>query len=145
MGIIMTTLSPAGKTSLALPLFSDSVACGFPSPADDHLEGRLDLNELCIPHPAATFFLRAQGQSMEGVGIHSGDLLIVDRSLTARQGDVVVACLEGAFTVKTLQLRPRPALLAAHPDYPPLYPADLQTLEIFGVVRFVVHALGHGR
>lgn len=141
----MTTLSLAGKTSLALPLFSDSVACGFPSPADDHLEGRLDLNELCIPHPAATFFLRAQGQSMEGVGIHSGDLLIVDRSLTARQGDVVVACLEGAFTVKTLQLRPRPALLAAHPDYPPQYPADLQTLEIFGVVRFVVHALGHGR
>ncbi len=128
-----------------LPLFSESVACGFPSPAEDHLEGRLDLNELCIPHPAATFFLRAQGRSMAGVGIHSGDLLIVDRSLTARQGDVVVACLDGAFTVKTLQLHPSPALLAAHPDYPPLYPGDLQTLEIFGVVRFVVHALGRER
>jgi len=139
----MPDVYPTGAQPL--PLFSEAVACGFPSPAQDHLEGRLDLNELCVAHPAATFFLRAQGQSMEGVGIHSGDLLIVDRSLTPQQGDVVVACLDGAFTVKTLQLRPRLALLAAHPDYPPLSPGDLQTLEIFGVVRFVVHALGPGR
>jgi DNA polymerase V len=88
-----------------LPLFSARIAAGFPSPADDHLEGELDLNELLIQNGPATFFVRARGDSMNGdrPTIQDGDLLVVDKSRTPKSGDVVVACLDGAFTVKRLR------------------------------------------
>ena len=89
-----------------MPLFLQRASCGFPSPASDYLEGSLDLNRHCISHPAATFYLRAEGESMTGVGIFPGDVLVVDKSLTARHGDVVIALLDGGFTVKILQLTP---------------------------------------
>lgn len=129
----------AEPSRLALPLFASHVQCGFPSPAQDYIEQRLDLNQLCIPHPAATFYLRARGDSMQQAGIQEGDLLIVDRSVTPEQGHIVIASLNGEFTVKYLQLRPCPALIPANPNYPPLYFTADTEVELFGVVTYVLH------
>ena len=84
----------------ALPIFACGVSAGFPSPADDYLEGSLDLNEHLIREPAATFFVRAKGDSMIGSGIHDGDLLVVDRSAEAKNGNVIIAVINGELSVK---------------------------------------------
>ena len=120
--------------ALELPLFLSPVVCGFPSPAQDYIEQTIDLNQICIEHPAATFYVRASGHSMVEKGINDGDLLIVDRALKAHHGAIVLACLDGEFTVKQLQERPFPALLPANPDFQPIHLLDGQELEIFGVV-----------
>ena len=91
-----------GEPALALPLAGERVAAGFPSPADDYVEVGIDLNEQLIRHPTSTFFLRVSGDSMTGAGIHDGDLLVVDRSLDPRPGRIVVAVLDGGFTLKRL-------------------------------------------
>lgn len=105
---------------MRLPLVTESVAAGFPSPADDYIDSGIDLNEQLIRHPSSTFFLRVSGESMGGAGILHGDLLIVDRSLEPRPGRIVVAVLDGAFTLKRLaRHRGRLRLEAAHPAYPP--------------------------
>ncbi|TNI69320.1 peptidase, partial [Aeromonas salmonicida] len=119
MKLLTPDPSPAEVT---IPLFLHRASCGFPSPASDYLEGKLDLNTHCVAHPAATFYLRAEGESMTGVGIFPGDLLVVDKSLTPRHGDVVIALLDGGFTVKTLQLKPRLRLLPANPAFAPVDP-----------------------
>ncbi|RYM83690.1 protein impA' [Serratia liquefaciens] len=123
---------------LALPLFTDRVPCGFPSPAQDYMESELDLNDYCIQRRSSTYFVRAIGESMSDIGLHSGDLLIVDKAERAQHGDIVIAELEGEFTVKRLLLTPHPALQAMNPAYPTLYP-DPEQLQIFGVVTAFVH------
>lgn len=85
------------STKLLRPLYSSHVAAGFPSPAEDHVDRSLDLNEHLIPHPSSTYFARACGDSMQDMGIYSGDLLVVDRSLTAEQGDTVIASIDGEY------------------------------------------------
>ena len=117
------------------------VSAGFPSPAGDYIETPLDLNELLIPRPAATFFIRAAGESMDGAGIADGDLLVVDRSLKVRSGDIVVAVIDGEFTVKrfiksgaTVRLDP------ANPDFQPIPIVDGSDVEVWGVVSYVIHA-----
>lgn len=125
--------------ALELPLFLSPATCGFPSPAQDYVEQTIDLNQICIEHPAATFYVRASGHSMVNAGINDGDLLIVDRAIKASHGAIVLACLDGEFTVKRLQERPFPALLPANPDFPPITLLEGQELEIFGVVTFVLH------
>ena len=124
---------------LGLPLFASPASCGFPSPAQDYVEATLDLNQLCISRPAATYFVRAAGDSMKDAGILDGDLLVVDRSITARHGNTVIACVDGEFTVKILQRTPYIALLPANPNYQPIVFRNEQSLEIFGVVTFVIH------
>jgi len=118
------------------------VAAGFPSPAEDYIEIGIDLNEQLIRHPASTFFLRVSGHSMTGVGIHNGDLLVVDRSLDARPGHIVVAILDGAFTLKQL-VRHRGVLRleAAHSNYPPLDLAHFGDVQIWGVAVHSIHSL----
>uniref|UniRef100_UPI00069A6286 translesion error-prone DNA polymerase V autoproteolytic subunit n=1 Tax=Aeromonas caviae TaxID=648 RepID=UPI00069A6286 len=133
MKLLTPDPSPAEVT---IPLFLHRASCGFPSPASDYLEGKLDLNTHCVAHPAATFYLRAEGESMTGVGIFPGDLLVVDKSLTPRHGDVVIALLDGGFTVKTLQLKPRLRLLPANPAFAPIDPCMSLSLELFGVVAY---------
>src|SRR5215831_7665344 len=86
-------------------LFLVPVSAGYPSPADDYLEGPLDLNEHLITHPTATFFVRVAGESMREAGIHSGDVLVVDRALTPRNGSIVIAVVNGELTVKRLAKR----------------------------------------
>ena len=136
---------PIGKssnfTSLDIPLFLDSVPAGFPSPASDYCESRLDLNELCIKTPAATYFVRAQGDSMIDAGIFSGDVLVVDRSLTARHGDIVILEFNGELTVKKLELKPYPQLVPMNKKHSPIPIPDGADLEIFGVVTTSVHSL----
>ncbi|EKF75054.1 DNA polymerase V subunit UmuD [Alcanivorax hongdengensis A-11-3] len=124
---------------MCLPLFSQPVAAGFPSPAQDHVEQRLDLNGLCIKHPQATYFVRAKGDSMVEHGIVSGDILVVDRALEARHGDIIIASLQGDFTVKRLCLHPSPCLQPGNPAYPPIAIEEDNPPDIFGVVTFVVH------
>lgn len=123
-----------------LPLFSDLVQCGFPSPAQDYVEQRIDLNELMIRHPSATYFVRASGDSMVEGGISDGDLLIVDSSRTAEHGDIVIASVEGEFTVKQLQLRPVIRLNPLNKAYAPILIGPDEVLEIFGVVTYIVKA-----
>ncbi|MNG11384.1 LexA repressor [compost metagenome] len=127
--------------ALEIPLFLSPAACGFPSPAQDYVEQTIDLNQLCIAHPAATYFVRAAGDSMVEHGIRDGDLLIVDRSRKARHGSVVVAAVDGEFTVKELQLDPTVALLPGNPAYRSIHFSEGQELEIFGVVTCVVHLM----
>jgi len=131
---------------LRIPLFLERVSAGFPSPAEDYIEKTLDLNELCIQHPAATFFVRVQGESMIGVGIFPGDVLVVDRSLRAQHGDIIIASLESEMTVKELHLKPLPVcLLPRNPAYQPILIEDGMVLEVFGVVTNVVRSLKRGR
>lgn len=131
----------AKHTQYRLSLFSSLIAAGFPSPAQDYVEQTLDLNELCIKHPAATFFVKVQVDSMIDAGIFSGDILVVDRSLQPAHGDTVVAAVNGEFTVKQLQLRPVVQLLPRNALFSPIAINDESELNIFGVVTNVVKKL----
>lgn len=134
---MIVLLYPASEPSqYKVPLFTERCPAGFPSPAADYTEDELDLNTYCISRPSATYFVRAIGDSMKDMGLHSGDLMVVDKSETPLQGDIVIAETGGEFTVKRLQLRPRVALLPMNPAYPTLYPEELQ---IFGVVTAFIH------
>ena len=123
------------------PLFLSRVPAGFPSPADDYIEERIDLNALLIKHPAATFFLRVKGHSMTGAGIYDNDLVIVDRSLNPVSGSVVIAIIDGELTLKRLALLPGVGveLRPENPDYPILQLSEFQELDIWGVVTDVIH------
>ena len=129
------------RSRLELPLFVSKVSAGFPSPAQDYVEQTLDLNELCIKHPTATFFVKVQGDSMVDAGISSGDILVVDRALQATHGDIVVAAINGEFTVKQLQLRPVVQLLPCNPAYSAIPLSHESELDLFGVVTCVVKKL----
>jgi DNA polymerase V len=130
---------------LNIPLFLERVSAGFPSPAEDYVEKSLDLNELCIQHPAATFFVRVQGESMVEAGIFPDDVLVVDRSLRATHGDIVIASLESEMTVKQLHLKPIPVrLLPRNPAYQPIVIEGDMVMEVFGVVTNVVRSLKRG-
>jgi len=138
----MQLYQPASPcTHLALPLFAARVPAGFPSPAQDYIERTLDLNELCIAHPAATYYVRAMGDSMIEAGIHDGDLLVVDRAVEAKHGDVVIAEVCGEFTVKELSLTPNIRLLPRNAAYAPIDLTGSDELVLFGVVTCVIHAL----
>ena len=124
-----------------LAFFTSRVEAGFPSPADDYLEGTLDLNEHLIRRPAATFFLRVSGDSMTGAGIYPGDILIVDRSLTPADGRIVIAVVDGELTVKRLSRQHgRIRLLPENPRYPPIDITAEQDLRVWGVVVHAVHS-----
>ncbi|CAM3867570.1 translesion error-prone DNA polymerase V autoproteolytic subunit [Rahnella bruchi] len=125
---------------ITLPLFLDRVPCGFPSPAQDYVESRIDLNKLLIAHPSATYFIRVSGHSMSDANVNEGDLLVVDSALTAVDGDIVVAAVDGEFTVKKLRTHPVLQLVPMNPNYSPITFQDEESLEIFGVVTFIVYA-----
>lgn len=130
-------------SALPLPLFGYRIAAGFPSPADDYVEERIDLNRHLIRHKEATFFLRVQGDSMINAGIHDGDMLIVDRAIEPASGKIVIAALDGELTVKRLSTRGgRVRLLPENPDYPVIEIGTEQELVIWGVVIHVIHAVG---
>ena len=129
-------------TSLHLPLFGYRIAAGFPSPADDYVEARIDLNRHLIRHKEATFFLRVQGDSMINAGIHDGDLLIVDRAIEPASGKIVIAALDGELTVKRLSIKGDTVrLLPENPAYPAIEIGSEQALVIWGVVIHVIHSV----
>jgi DNA polymerase V len=134
--------SPKSEHSIKLPLFLTAIPAGFPSPCDDHLEDELDLTIHLIQHPEATFLTRVDGDSMIGAGIHSGDLLIVDRSLEARSGKVVVASINGELTVKRLiKGKGQVYLQAANPSYPAIPLLEETECTIWGVVTHAIHTV----
>lgn len=122
----------------ALPLFSSKVAAGFPSPADEHVEKRLDPNDFLIDNEEATFFVTIEGHSMIDVGLLPGDKAVVDRSKNARKNSIVLAVVDGEFTIKRLSKRPdgQPVLMPENSSgaYPPLYIKEGMQFEIWGVV-----------
>lgn len=123
-----------------LPFYEVGVVAGFPSPATDHEEQTLNLHELLIEHPAATFFVRVKGDSMKGAHISDGDLLIVDRAKTASSGKIVVALLEGEFTVKRLMKKGKLwYLVAENSAYPAIAIDEEKEFQIWGVVTYVIH------
>ena len=122
-----------------------NVVAGFPSPAETYVEKPLDLNNLLIYRPAATFFVRVCGDSMTGTGIQSGDILVVDKSLTARDGSIIIAVLDGDFTVKQFR-RGRDGstwLVPANPQFQPINVTERQDFSIFGVVTACIHQFIH--
>lgn len=128
------------KTKCLRPLFLAQVPAGFPSPADDYVEGKLDLNRHLIKHPAATFFVRVTGDSMVDAGIHSGDLLIVDRALEPTDNNVIVAVVNGELTVKRIRKKnERVYLVPENKDYAPMEIREEMDFEIWGVVTNVIH------
>ncbi len=130
------------EKGVGLPLAGSFVAAGFPSPADDYVEKSLDLNEYLVRNAAATFFVRVSGDSMIGAGIHHGDILIVDRSLEADSGRVVIAVIDGEMLVKRLRrIRGVPILFAENAGEPPIRITHEREFSIWGVVTYVVHPL----
>ena len=135
----MEFIKPADiRAVMPLPLYIERVPCGFPSPAQDYVEQRIDLNALMVQHPSATYFVRVSGESMIEAGINDGDMLVVDSSLTASHGDIVVAAVDGEFTVKLLQLHPCLQLMPMNTKFKPIAIQTEDALEVFGVVTFVI-------
>ena len=140
MRVIEIKRARISSGSFSLPLFTSSVPAGFPNPAEDEIEQALDLNALMIAHPAATFFVRVSGDSMKDAGIFSGDILVVDRSLEAANGKIVVAIIQGEFTVKRLVMRQNKIILAAeNPAYAPIEITEESEFQVWGVVTYVIH------
>ena len=144
--------TPRGLLSLTHPnkelfrrqhaLLRSAVPAGFPSPADDYVEQRISLDEHLIQHRESTFFMCVSGESMRGLGIFDGDLLVVDRALPAAHGCVVIAVLDGEFTVKQLLHTPEGQILrAAHPDYADTLIKPEQDFSIWGVVSWNIHKI----
>lgn len=128
-----------GDENAGMPFFAEEVAAGFPSPAAGELNGSLDLNHLCIKHPAATYYIRARGESMVDAGIADGDILVVDRSITPRNGDIIIAELEGAFTVKYYEKKATQIrLIPANPKFSPIIITPARQATFFGVVTWVL-------
>lgn len=130
------------KKKKKIPIYSNTVSAGFPSPADDYIESALDLNEHLIHKPAATFFVRVKGDSMIGAGIHEGDLLIVDRSLEAGHKSIVLAILNGEFLIKRLIKKGKIIFLyAENPKYKPIEVKEGFEFQIFGVIKYCIHSV----
>jgi len=131
-------LDPDENTT-KVPIFTEKVQVGWPSPADDYVERSIDLNEFLISNTAATYLVRAKGDSMLNVGINDGAVLIVDRSIEPQHGKIVIASIDGPYACKKLQLYPEPKLLSANIKYPPIKIDKEEDLEILGVVTAAIN------
>lgn len=139
---VIEILKPNKLHEYKLPLFLESVSAGFPSPADDYLEAKLDLNDLLIKNPAATFFVRVTGDSMINAGINSGDILVVDRSLDPKDSSIVIAVINGELTVKRLSMKNgNVKLIPENSNYKPIVITSEMNFEVWGVVRSVIHSV----
>jgi len=132
---------PFFKSEISLPVVSSTVQAGFPSPADDFIEKTLDLNELLIKKPAATFFVKVEGDSMIGAGIHPGDTLVVDRSITPTNKKIIIAVLNGEFTVKRfIQKNGQIVLRAENPHYNDIHVTEETDFQVWGVVTYAIRS-----
>ena len=126
--------------NLNIPYFESGVSAGFPSPAEDHMNSKIDLNDLLIEHPSATYYVRVNGDSMVGAGILNGDLLIVDKSLKVTNNCIVVAHIDGEFTVKKIKkTKKKNFLQAENTNYKPIEITEEMDFELFGVVAHAIH------
>lgn len=139
--MLSTISNPIPLSSLPAFLWQcqATIQCGFPSPAENHAQERLDLNSLLIHQPDATFFMRVRGTSMINAGINDGDYVVVDRSLNAKNGSIVVAIVDGEFTIKTLSISQGLIQLSAeNPAFPTIRFNPDQELVIWGVVTWTL-------
>lgn len=128
------------STVLELPLAGSEVPAGFPSPAEDYDEIPLDLNKALVKHPAATFYARVQGTSMTDAGIIDGDLLVIDKSLEPKDGDIAVCFLDGEFTVKRIErIKGKLCLLPANERFRPICITEENDFQVWGIVTYVIH------
>jgi len=135
-------LNPERVTELALPLFLESVSAGFPSPADDYIEGKLDLNNYLVRNPTSTFFVRVTGDSMIDAGIYSGDILVVDRSLDTKDSSIIIAVINGELLVKRLKkTKSKFYLYPENKNYEPIEITQEMNFEVWGVVTTVIHSV----
>jgi DNA polymerase V len=139
MGDIGGMYAVESRTSLEIPLMMSKAACGFPSPADDYLDKPLDFNELIIKNPPATFSVRIEGLSMRDAGILPGDIAVIDRSVSPVHGCIIMAIVQGEFTIKRyLRRGERIFLHPENPDFPDLEITDGMDFEIWGVLTSTV-------
>ena len=141
--LYIKALHPSGSTfkKVKIPLLSDSISAGFPSPADDYTEENIDLNEHLISNPFSTFFLRVKGDSMINSGIKDKDLVIVDKSLTAKPGNIIIAMIDGEFTIKRLSIKNNELYLKAeNHNYPDFSFRNHIDIQIWGVVIYSIHS-----
>jgi DNA polymerase V len=139
---IFLASSGEGSRVAIIDLCGAAVAAGFPSPAEDLGATRIDLNDVLIKHPLATYMIRVSGHSMREAGIDDGDVILVDRAVKPTHGHVVVAVVDGEFTVKRLYQRAgRIKLQAANPTYPDIVPGEAQTVEVWGVAMHCIKPL----
>ena len=125
------------------PLFLCRAPCGFPSPAREHIEAEITLDEIAVRNPQATYFVRVEGESMLRAGIHDGDVLVVDRSIEVQDGHVVIAALDGDMTVKRVRKRGQALVLEADNEaYAPIEVHENAELVIWGVVTHALHRVG---
>lgn len=131
----MQSPAPVSASALSVALFDCAVPAGFPSPAADHTQKRINLTEQLVINPDATFHFRVTGESMRGAGIYDGDVILVDKSVDPAHGLIVLAVVDGEFTVKRLYKRGRVIrLLSENDDFPPIELQEGQELVIWGVV-----------
>lgn len=125
-----------------IPLFDSRIPAGFPSPAADYFESDLALNDLVVDHPAATFFVRIDGDSMVEAGIHNGDVVVVDRALEPGLDSIVIAAVDGQFTIKRIsRANGRLFLLPANRNHAPIEITEDMDFHVWGVVTYVIHKL----
>ena len=125
-----------------LPIYENAVQCGFPSPADDFLDLDINLNDYLVKHKSATFCVKVNGSSMDGVGIHSGDVLIVDRAESVKNNSIVLAVIDNEFTVKSIKKNAGKLYLnPANDNYKPIEITEDMNFHVWGVVTFVIHKL----
>lgn len=130
----VTILGPVDPSSTPIPYFLPSVPAGFPSPAQDHLEQRISLDELFGLHRPQIYLVRVNGNSLQGLAIRDHDLVLVDKSLTARRGDVVVACINGEPLLKIFDTDQHQVVLrSANPQFPPRYVLEAEEFQVWGV------------
>ena len=132
-------LADSNKNSTKIPIFTEQVKVGWPSPADDYIERPIDLNEYLVSNAAATYLVRASGDSMINAGINDGAILVVDRSVEPQHGKIVIASVNGSYACKRLQLFPEPFLLSENIKYPPIKIEKDEDLEIMGVVLAAIN------
>ncbi len=127
-------------SELELPFYLSKVSAGFPSPCDDFIDSKINLAAMLVKNPMATYFVRVSGNSMIGAGIYSGDILVVDRSVEAQEGKIVIAEIDGELTVKRLErIQSKLFLVAENPDYLPIEVNPESEFQIWGVVTYVIH------
>lgn len=142
MSITILGQVPELTEAHTFPLYMSPVKAGFPSPADDFLEGMIDLNKHLIKHPAATYLIRVSGESMINAGIGHDDILVVDTTLKPKHRDIVIACLDGEMTVKRFYQTPKTtALIPENDAFEPIMIRDGMDFSIWGVVKHVIKSL----
>lgn len=139
MSLNIEILNPDISTEMSLPLAESGIQAGFPSPAEDYITESLDLNQLLVRHPAATFYGRVWGDSMIDEGIGPGDIIIIDRSLEPQNGDLALCCVDGEFTLKRVQFeRNRVWLIPANEMYDPILVTPEREFEVWGIVTYTI-------